>query len=101
LWVCGRCGDSPAESDEAEREIVRLAQERKWKIAVWDIAQGLRLPGASSSSRPESAAGDPLAALRASAGRVNRLTLALKQQRRQSKALRAALASLRGLDAKL
>src|SRR6202042_3009935 len=43
LWV------HTAEPDEAEREIVRLAQERKWKIAVWDIAQGLRLPGSSSA----------------------------------------------------
>ncbi len=39
--------------------------------------------------------------LHEAAGRANRLTLALKHQRRQSKALRAALASLRGLDAKL
>jgi hypothetical protein len=39
--------------------------------------------------------------LHEAAGRANRLTLALKHQRRQSKALRAALASLRGLDAKV
>jgi hypothetical protein len=39
--------------------------------------------------------------LHEAAGRANRLTLALKQQLRQSKALRAALASLRGLDARL
>ncbi len=39
--------------------------------------------------------------LNEAAGRANRLTLALKQQRRQAKALRAALASLRSLDARV
>jgi hypothetical protein len=59
LWV------HTAEPDEAEREIVRLAQERKWRIAVWDVAQGLRLPGSSSAVRPETAANELLPALRA------------------------------------
>ena len=53
------------EPDEAEREIARLARERRWKLAVWDVAGGLRLAGASDSTQPDSAAGDPLAALRA------------------------------------
>jgi hypothetical protein len=51
--------------EEAERELVRLAHEQSWKLALWDIAQGLRLPGQPTSP---SAAGDPLAALRALPG---------------------------------
>lgn len=52
------------EADEAEREILHHAQAMKWKVAVWDVANGLRLPGANNSSS-EPGAGDPLAALRA------------------------------------
>jgi hypothetical protein len=59
LWV------QTQEPDEAEREIIRLAQQHKWRLAVWDIAGGLRVPAANSGSAGESAAGDPLAALRA------------------------------------
>lgn len=59
LWV------HTVESDEAEREIVRHAHQQKWKIAVWDVANGLRLPQSTGSARPDAGAGDPLAALRA------------------------------------
>ena len=58
LWV------TTSEADEAEREIVRHARAKKWKIAVWDVANGLRLPGTTGAGS-ESGAGDPLAALRA------------------------------------
>src|SRR5689334_10885638 len=57
LWV------QTHEPDEAEREIAQLARQRKWKLAAWDVANGLRLPG--SATQPEGGAGDPLAALRA------------------------------------
>ena len=57
LWVETR------EPDEAEREIVQLARQRQWKIAVWDIATGLRVPGTNGGA--DNGAGDPLAALRA------------------------------------
>ena len=59
LWV------QTSEADEAEREIIQHARQKKWKIAVWDVAAGLRLPGNANTSQPESGAGDPLAALRA------------------------------------
>jgi hypothetical protein len=59
LWVL------TSEPDEAEREIVQHARQKKWKVAVWDIAAGVRLPGNQGASQPESGAGDPLAALRA------------------------------------
>lgn len=52
------------EPDEAEREIVQHAGQQKWDIAVWDVAQGLRLPGAGPQPA-DTGAGDPLAALRA------------------------------------
>jgi hypothetical protein len=57
LWV------QTSEPDEAEREIVQHARQKKWKIAVWDVAGGLRLPGVSGASKPDSG-NDPLAALR-------------------------------------
>jgi hypothetical protein len=59
LWV------QTHEADEAERDIVRLARQRNWKVAAWDVANGLRLPGHDGGARPQAGAGDPLAALRA------------------------------------
>jgi len=56
IWI------QTSEPDEAEREIVRLAQQRRWKLAAWDIANGVRFPGAAATQ--EVGAGDPLAALR-------------------------------------
>lgn len=55
LWI------QTLEPDEAEREIVRHGQEREWKVASWDIAQGLRSEGRIATD----SAVDPLAALRA------------------------------------
>jgi SpoVK/Ycf46/Vps4 family AAA+-type ATPase len=52
------------EPDEAEREIVQHARQQRWKIAVWDISQGLRLPTTPGTVRGDAAPGDPLAALR-------------------------------------
>ncbi len=54
-----------SEPDEAERDILRHARERGWKVAVWDVAHGLRLTDAASGPTADSTAGDPLAALRA------------------------------------
>ena len=53
------------ETDEAEREITQLARQQSWKLACWDLAQGLRLLGARRTPTPDTAASDPLAALRA------------------------------------
>ena len=50
-----------SEPDEAEREIARHAVEHKWRLAVWDIAGGMRIPPAAATDT----CGDPLAALRA------------------------------------
>ncbi|OAI48220.1 AAA family ATPase [Planctomycetaceae bacterium SCGC AG-212-F19] len=59
LWVVS------SEIDEAEREIIQHAKQQQWKVAVWDVANGLRLAGSTNGSRPDTGAGDPLAALRA------------------------------------
>ena len=44
LWV------QTHEPDEAERELVQHAQKKNWKIAVWDVATGIRLPGNANRS---------------------------------------------------
>jgi hypothetical protein len=58
IWI------NSSEPDEAEREIVQLARQRQWKVALWDVAGGLRLPDERGAATQE-IAGDPLAALRA------------------------------------
>jgi hypothetical protein len=60
IWIETR------EPDEAEREILRIAREQNWRIAVWDVANGIRFPGAAADEEtPSTGAGEPLAALRA------------------------------------
>jgi hypothetical protein len=49
------------EADEAEREIRRLGETEKWRIAAWDVAHGLRAGQTGGTDQ----GGDPLAALRA------------------------------------
>lgn len=56
LWV------ETHEPDEAEREILQHARNRQWRIAVWDVARGVRLPGAEGSAT-DAGSGDPLTAL--------------------------------------
>ncbi len=56
IWI------TTAEPDEAEREIVQHAHDQDWKVAIWDVASGLRVPGGNGQT---TGAGDPLAALRA------------------------------------
>ena len=58
LWI------QTHEPDEAEREIARHAEELGWKLAVWDVARGLRFLGSTDSPHPESGTVDPLAVLR-------------------------------------
>ena len=58
LWI------QSFEPDEAEREIIQHARQKKWKLAVWDVANGLRVPG-SQDAKTDAGSGDPLAALRA------------------------------------
>src|SRR5947209_5125766 len=62
LWI------QTSEADEAEREIVQHARGQGWKLAVWDVAHGLRLAASPSAVRADAGPGDPLAALRALPG---------------------------------
>jgi hypothetical protein len=57
LWV------QTSEPDEAEREILQHARDHQWRVAVWDVARGVRMPGVESSAT-DAGSGDPLAALR-------------------------------------
>ena len=56
LWI------QSFEHDDALREIAQMCRDHDWKLAVWDLAQGLQIPG---SEQPVDAGGsDPLAAIR-------------------------------------
>jgi hypothetical protein len=57
LWV------QSAEHDDALREIAVLCHAENWRLAVWDVAAGLRLPGQGNEAVPADG-GDPLAAIR-------------------------------------
>ena len=59
LWI------RTSEPDEAEREILQHAKDRKWKVAVWDVSSGLRVADERGTFHGDSMPGDPLAALRA------------------------------------
>ncbi len=58
LWVHSH------EHDDAIREIGQLCRDRDWRMAVWDINQGLQLPSHTGEASAADA-GDPLAAIRA------------------------------------
>jgi hypothetical protein len=53
-----------SEADEAEREIVQMARDRKWRLVIWDVAQGLRVAGTNT----DTGGADPIAALKALPG---------------------------------
>ncbi len=59
IWIMSH------EPDEAEREIVQHARQQRWKVAVWDIATGLRVASEQNAPRGDAGPGDPIAALRA------------------------------------
>lgn len=55
LWITSH------EHDDALAEIATLCRDNNWKLAVWDIASGLQIPGQNA---PADAGSDPLAAIR-------------------------------------
>lgn len=61
LWIQSH------EQEDALVDITRLCRDQEWKLAVWDIDGGLRLPGADAPSE-DSSTQDPLAAVRALRG---------------------------------
>src|SRR5262245_25855971 len=58
LWI------QTSEPDEAEREIARLARQKEWALATWDVANGLRFPLADEPVKIDAGGGDPLGVLR-------------------------------------
>jgi hypothetical protein len=56
LWVQSH------EHDDALTEIAQLCREHDWRLAVWDIASGLQLPGQNNTA--DAGGNDPLAAIR-------------------------------------
>src|SRR5689334_1377793 len=58
LWI------ESHEHEDALVEIAELCRAENWSLAVWDLEQGLRRPGAPSPPA-EVGAADPLAAVRA------------------------------------
>jgi len=58
LWI------ESHEHDDALREIAQLCREQKWRLATWDIEQGLRIPGQNNGQSADARGSDPLAAIR-------------------------------------
>ena len=56
LWV------ESHEHDDAIAEIAKLCKAEDWQLAVWDLEQGLTLPGANGAAN--NGGQDPLAAIR-------------------------------------
>src|SRR5262245_35387030 len=59
LWIQSH------EHDDALADITRLCHEQSWRLAVWDVDQGLRLIGQQAVQTDTAGGGDPLAAIRA------------------------------------
>ena len=56
LWVQSH------EHHDALTEIAQLCRDEGWRLAVWDIEQGLQIPGQNGEA--DTASTDPLAAIR-------------------------------------
>lgn len=56
LWIQSH------EHEDALAEIAQLCRSENWRLAVWDIDQGLQLPGQNGEA--DAGASDPLAAIR-------------------------------------
>lgn len=57
IWVTSH------EHEDALADMTTLCREHQWSLALWDVDQGLRVPGQSPSD-DEPSGGDPLAAIR-------------------------------------
>lgn len=57
LWIQSH------EHEDALREIAQLCRDQDWRLATWNIEQGLQIAGGEQPS--EAGGGDPLAAIRA------------------------------------
>lgn len=57
LWI------ESHEHEDALREVAQLCRQQNWRLATWNIEQGLQTPGAEQSA--DGGGSDPLAAIRA------------------------------------
>jgi len=53
------------EHEDALAEIAQLCRDENWRLAVWDVAQGLQIPGHGDNADANAGAADPLAAINA------------------------------------
>jgi hypothetical protein len=51
------------EHDDALAEIAQLCRDEDWRLAVWDVAQGLQIPGQNGDANDDGGS-DPVAAIR-------------------------------------
>ena len=58
LWI------ESHEHDDALREIAQMCREQNWRLATWDIEQGLQIPGQNNGQSADAGGSDPLAAIR-------------------------------------
>ena len=56
LWIQSH------EHEDALAEIAQLCRDQEWRLAVWDIDQGLQIPGQNGEA--DGSGSDPLAAIR-------------------------------------
>ena len=59
IWI------QSCEHEDALLEIARLCHSENWKLATWDVDQGMRIQGQSGDEMSETTGADPLAAVRA------------------------------------
>jgi hypothetical protein len=52
------------EHEDALREIAQMCREQNWRLASWDIEQGLQIPGQANGQPADAGGSDPLAAIR-------------------------------------
>jgi hypothetical protein len=52
------------EHEDALREIGQMCRDQGWRMASWDIEQGLQIPGQTNGQSTDTGGGDPLAAIR-------------------------------------
>jgi hypothetical protein len=52
------------EHEDALREIAQMCREQNWRLASWDVEQGLQIPGQANGQLADAGSGDPLAAIR-------------------------------------
>jgi len=53
------------EHEDALAEIAQLCRDEDWRLAIWDVAQGLQIPGGDDNADASAGGTDPLAAINA------------------------------------